>query len=304
MRVERTLRRTVSCTGIGLHSGKQVHLSLRPAPAGSGITFRRTDLDDFNVQARVDAVCSVDHATTLICGQERLGTVEHCLAALAGIGVDNARIEVDAEEIPILDGSSAPFVYLIHEAGIRLQSRPRRYLRVRRPVEVRDGDRYVCFYPQASLRLSYSIEFDHPVIGRQRGNYVIDPSSFQDEIASARTFGFLKEVEAMRRAGLAQGGSLENAVVLGEHDVLNPLRFQDEFVRHKILDLLGDLSLIGMPLLAHVDAHKAGHALHVEATRELLATADAYEVVTWGQGAVKPSATEHVPQPVGVAAGI
>jgi len=301
MRTQRTLRREVACTGIGLHGGRQVQLRLRPAPVGHGIVLRRTDVPGFEVRALVGAVCDVNHATSIRCAGERVGTVEHLLAALHGLGVDNAAIEVDADEVPILDGSAVPFVYLLQEAGVRVQPWPRRYLRVRRPVEVKVGDSTLTLYPHDGLRVTYTIEFDHPAIRRQTLTLDMDQAVFQEEIAPARTFGFLRDVEALRRAGLAKGGSLENAVLVGEHEVLNPLRFPDEFVRHKILDLVGDLSLAGAPLLAHAVAYKAGHALHILAVREMLRDPSAFEVVTWGE---EKAPLPLRPEPAAVPAGV
>ena len=283
MRTQRTLRREASCAGIGLHGGRPVHLRLRPAPVGTGIVLRRTDVSGFEARALVGAVCDVNHATTIRCAGERVGTVEHLLAALHGLGVDNVHVEVDSDEVPVLDGSAVPFVSLIQEAGIRVQAWPRRYLRVRRPVEVAFGDSWLTLCPHDGFRVSYTIEFDHPAIRRQSLTLDLDPATFQEEVAPARTFGFLRDVEALRRAGLARGGSLENAVLLGEHEVLNPLRYPDEFVRHKILDLVGDFSLAGAPILAHAVAHKAGHAMHILAVREMLRDPAAFEVVTWGE---------------------
>lgn len=291
MAFQKTLGREIQCSGIGLHGGQKVHLTLRPAPPDSGVILRRTDVEGFDLRVGVDSVCDVDHATSLRCGEHRISTIEHLLSALAGLGVDNAIIEADADEIPILDGSSAPFVYLIHEAGIREQSRVRRVLRIRKPVEVTSGDRRLAVYPHDGLKITYSIEFDHPAIGEQVTSYEITPKIYQDEIASARTFGFLREVEMLRKAGLARGGSLENAIVLGDHEILNaPLRYKDEFVRHKILDLIGDATLLGLPIQGHLVAHKAGHGLHAELVRALLADPSCGEIVTDGETTVAPTA--------------
>jgi UDP-3-O-[3-hydroxymyristoyl] N-acetylglucosamine deacetylase len=273
--------------GIGLHGGRTVRLNLRPAPANTGIVLHRTDVPDFHMRAGVDGVCDVDHATSIRHPdpdrKERLGTVEHLLSALYGLGVDNLHAEADSDEIPILDGSSAPFVYLIHEAGIREQAQPRPVFRLKERVEVRDGDRHIVAYPHEGLKITYFIHFDHPAIRTQNKSLEIQPAVYQEEIAPARTFGFLREVEAMRRAGLARGGSLDNAVVLGDHEILNaPLRYADEFVRHKILDLLGDISLLGMPLMGHVMAHKGGHGLHAALVRRILENPAVGEVVVPG----------------------
>jgi UDP-3-O-[3-hydroxymyristoyl] N-acetylglucosamine deacetylase len=276
MSYRRTLRDTVACRGIGLHSGRSVRLALRPAPAEHGIRFRRTDVG-VEIPATLAHLGRTDHATTLSHDGVSVETVEHLLAALSGLGVDDVLVEVDGPELPILDGSAAPFVYLIHEVGLRPQQVARRYLKVLQPVELVRGDKSVRFSPAERLELSYTIGFDHPLLRHQAASFRVSPGVFVEQLAAARTFGFLAEVEQLRRHGLALGGSLENAVVIGESGVLNgQLRFEDECVRHKILDAMGDLALIGHPLVAHVEAVKAGHALHAAAARQLLATPDAW----------------------------
>jgi len=276
MSYRRTLRDTVACRGIGLHSGRTVRLALRPAPAEHGIRFRRTDVG-VEIPATLAHLGRTDHATTLSHDGVSVETVEHLLAALSGLGVDDVLVEVDGPELPILDGSAAPFVYLIHEVGLRPQQVARRYLKVLQPVELVRGDKSVRFSPAERLELSYTIGFDHPLLRHQAASFRVSPGVFVEQLAAARTFGFLAEVEQLRRHGLALGGSLENAVVIGESGVLNgQLRFEDECVRHKILDAMGDLALIGHPLVAHVEAVKAGHALHAAAARQLLATPDAW----------------------------
>ena len=276
---QRTLRRQVSCAGIGLHSGDKVTLSLKPAPANSGIRFRRSDLGGLEIPATVDHLAGIHYATGLASRDGSVETVEHLLAALVGLGVDNAIVELNHPEVPIMDGSAAPFVYLVQEAGTRLLQVPRQVLRVTRPVELSRGDKRMAVYPCDHLRVSYSISFDHPLLRHQARTVSLVGDAFVEEIAPARTFGFLKEVEMLRQHGLALGGSLENAVVIGETGVLNALRFEDEFVRHKILDAMGDLALVGRPLLGHVVAHRAGHALHTAFAAKLLEERDAWELV-------------------------
>jgi UDP-3-O-[3-hydroxymyristoyl] N-acetylglucosamine deacetylase len=272
--MQRTIAEKISCTGIGLHSGQPVQLTLHPARAGSGVVFVRTDLPEpVEVPALHGAVTSTRLATTLGRGDATIGTVEHLLAALCGLGIDNVRVEVDGPEIPVMDGSSASFVFLIRAAGIFDQGVPRRTVRMRRPVEVRDGDRVIRIEPARDLRVTYSVDFTHPAIGRQQlRNLVIDDESFEQEICRARTFGFLREVEALWRNGLARGGNLDNTVVMDDVRVLNcdGLRWPDEFVRHKVLDLLGDLALLGMPIEGHLVVERGGHALHQRFVRALL----------------------------------
>ena len=272
--MQRTIAEKISCTGIGLHSGKPVQLTLHPARAGSGIVFVRTDFPQpVEVPANHSAVTSTRLATTLGRGDATVGTVEHLLSALCGLGIDNVRVEIDGPEIPVMDGSAASFVFLIRAAGIFDQGVPRRSLRVRRPIEVRDGDRLIRIEPARELRVTYSVDFAHPAIGRQQlRDLVIDDESFESEICRARTFGFLREVEALWRSGLARGGNLDNTVVMDDFRVLNRdgLRWSDEFVRHKALDLIGDLALLGIPLEGHVVVERGGHALHQRLVRALL----------------------------------
>ena len=279
MAYRRTLKRSVGCTGIGLHSGRSVRLELRPAPAEHGIRFVRTDVG-VEIAATLDNLARLDHATSLSHGGVSIDTVEHLLSALGALGVDDVQIHVDGPELPILDGSAAPFVILIHEAGLRPLGSPRRYLKVVKPVELVRGSKWIRLTPSDHLRVSYEIGFDHPLLRHQELSTRVTPETFVEEIAPARTFGFLHEVEMLRRAGLALGGSLENAVVIGESGVLNKLRFEDEFVRHKILDLIGDMTLLGHPLIAQVEAHRAGHALHTAAAAALLQDPEAWMLVT------------------------
>lgn len=270
MYYQRTLKQALGCSGIGLHSGKKVTLRLLPAPEDTGIVFRRVDQDGFEIPAHISYLQKVDFATTLGAGGVQIKTVEHLLGAFYGMGIDNALVEINASEIPIMDGSAAPFIYLIHEAGAVNQARARRYYRVSRPMEVQEADRWIRIVPSEDLRVSYTIDFRHPLIHQQTLTLPIHPSTFEDQIAPARTFGFMKDVEALRVKGLALGGSVDNAVVLGESRALNPdLRFLNEFVRHKILDVLGDLSLCGFHVKGHVMVHKGGHRLHAEMAKLL-----------------------------------
>lgn len=277
----RTIRRETECTGIGLHSGKRVNLTLRPAPVGHGVVFRRSDLGGAEVPAKRENLAAIDYATTLSRNGASVSTTEHILSAVYALGVDNLIVELDGPELPIMDGSAAPFVYLLHEAGIKEQSERRRYLRIRKPVFVGQDDKSMALYPADDFRISYTIRFHHPMVGYQTGTFDLDPERYASEVAPARTFCFLKDVEALRKKGLALGGSLDNAVVLDDVSILNEkLRFDDEFVRHKVLDAIGDLALIGMPILGHVVAYRAGHALHSQLVARLLASPDAWEIDT------------------------
>ena len=279
MTFQRTLRRQVACAGIGLHSGHKVTLTLKPAPADTGIRFRRSDLG-IEIPASVAHVSGTNHATGLSRNGAAVETVEHLLAAITCMGVDNAMVELDHREVPVMDGSSAPFVYLIQEAGLRTLTVPRRYLKVLRPITVSRGDKLMSLYPSDYFKVTYSISFDHPLLRHQSHTMVVNEASFVEDIAPARTFGFLHEVEVLRQQGLAQGGSLENAIVLSETGVLNnQLRYEDEFVRHKILDAIGDLSLVGYPIIGHLVAHRAGHALHTAFAKRVLEDADAWKLV-------------------------
>ena len=280
MDLQRTLKRSLSCAGIGLHSGRKVTLSLKPAPAGTGIRFRRTDLGGVEIPARVSHVGAVAYATQLKLGEARVETVEHLLAALASARIDNAVIELNTPEVPIMDGSSAPFIYLVQEAGVRTLAEPRKYLKVTRPVTLTRGDKQIALFPSDHFKVSYTIGFDHPLLRHQTRTIVLTEDSFIEDIAPARTFTFLKEVEMLRQNGLALGGSLDNAIVIGDTGVLNSsLRFEDEFVRHKILDLVGDFALLGHPVIAHAVVHRGGHALHTAMAAQLLEESDAWQLV-------------------------
>ena len=282
--VEQTIATPVQCTGIGLHTGEPVELSLKPAGAGTGLLFVRNDGEHpVRFPARAEWVTDTTLATTLGNEDARLSTIEHLVSALRGMGIDNCTIGVSGPEVPIMDGSSAAFVYLIQQAGIRSQARTRRRIVIRRPIEVRDGNRYVRVMPSREFKLSVEIDYAHPAIGRQAiESLVLTPEVFAREIAPARTFGFLKDTQRLRALGFARGGSLANAVVLDETRVLNPegLRFRDEFARHKVLDLVGDLALLGVPLQGHVKAVRGGHQLHQALVAEIRANPSCWTLET------------------------
>jgi UDP-3-O-[3-hydroxymyristoyl] N-acetylglucosamine deacetylase len=281
MNAQRTLRRPVSCSGIGLHSGNKVTLSLKPAPADFGIRFQRADLGGLEIPATVTHLGGIQLATGLTREAVSVETVEHLLAALTALGIDNVIVELNTPEVPIMDGSAAPFVYLIlNEAGVKRLTAPKRFLKILRPISLSQGDKRIALYPSDHFKVTYSISFDHPLIRHQSRTMKITDETFVEEIAPARTFGFLKEVEMLRQRGLALGGSLDNAIVLGETGVLNnALRFEDEFVRHKILDVIGDLSLVGYPVIGHLVAHRGGHALHTAFAARILEDVDAWKIV-------------------------
>jgi UDP-3-O-[3-hydroxymyristoyl] N-acetylglucosamine deacetylase len=300
MSSQRTLRRVVNCAGIGLHSGRKVHISLKPAPADYGIRFRRVDLGGIEIPALISHLGGPQQLqTALMNGEASVETVEHLLAALRSMGVDNVCIELNHTEVPIMDGSSAPWVYLIQDAGVKELSAPRKVIQILRQIQVQQGDKRMAFYPADRLKISYTISFDHPLLRHQQKTMEMDEQAFVNDIAPARTFGFLKEVEMLRQRGLALGGSLENAIVLGETGVLNPLRFEDEFVRHKILDVLGDLALVGYPLVGHLVVHRGGHALHTAFASELLRQRDAWQLVEAGVVSAAPrgAAVRIAPRP-------
>ena len=278
---EQTIRASATCTGVGLHSGAPVTLRILPAPAGTGIVFRRTDLESFEIEASGRNVARVSYATSLMKKGVLISTTEHLLSAFIGAGIDNAIVELDNLELPILDGSARPFVEMIQKAGIRRQRKIRTYLRIVREVELREGDKFIAVYPASTYSVSYSINFPHPQIGRQTFCVQLTNGSYVREIAPARTFGFMHEAEAMRQQGLIRGASTENAIVLSRDGVLNPpLRFVDEFVRHKVLDLIGDLALIGKQILGSVVADRAGHAMHTALVSRLLRDKSYWEETT------------------------
>jgi len=290
---QRTLKSLIRATGVGLHSGERVTMVLRPAAPDTGIVFRRIDLDPvIDLPASALAVGDTRMCSCLEREGAKVGTIEHLMSAFAGLGIDNAWVDLDAAEVPILDGSAAPFVFLIQSAGIEEQPIAKKFIRVTKPIEVSDGDKWARFTPYDGFRLTFSIVFNHPAIDRTGQEVTVDfaEHSYVREIARARTFGFMQEVEWLRENGLAQGGGLDNAVVLDEYRVLNSdgLRYGDEFVKHKVLDAIGDLYLLGHPLLAHFSAHKSGHALNNLLARALLDARDSWELVSFDQA-------EHAP---------
>jgi UDP-3-O-[3-hydroxymyristoyl] N-acetylglucosamine deacetylase len=283
---QRTLKSLVSAAGVGLHTGRKVRMSLRPAQPDTGIVFRRLDLPGAaDLPARADQVGGTRLCSCLVSGTNSIYTIEHLMSALYGLGVDNAYVDLDGPEVPIMDGSAAPFALLIQQAGVEEQGAPKRFLRVKKRVVARDGDKWAALEPHEGFKLTFSIVFRHPVILKSNTELTVDfaTTSYLKEVARARTFGFVQDVEDLRESGLAQGGGLENAVVLDELRVLNAggLRFGDEFIRHKILDAIGDLYLLGRPLLAAFSAHKSGHNLNNQLLRALIADPSATEMVTF-----------------------
>ena len=268
--MQQTIRKSVSVNGVGLHTGCHVSVTLQSAPSGTGIVFRRTDLQNFEIEALQMWVSRVEMATTLMKQGVRLSTVEHILSALYGCGIDNVYIDIDSLEVPILDGSSQPWVDMISEAGIQFSPAERAYLVVTDPVRLSEGDKHIFMEPYSGFKVSYEIDFDHPSIGRQQINIDISPETYRKELAFARTFGFYDQVEDLLKKGLVRGGTLENAVVLSKTGIVSgELRDKFEFVRHKAMDLIGDISLCGFPLMGHIEAYKGGHALHTSLAGEI-----------------------------------
>ncbi|MCB1853237.1 MAG: UDP-3-O-acyl-N-acetylglucosamine deacetylase [Pseudomonadales bacterium] len=290
---QRTLRHSITATGVSLHTGKKVYMTLKPAPVDSGIVFRRIDLDPVReLPARVGHVGDTTLSTSLIVGADRVSTVEHLMAALAGLGVDNAIIDLTAEEVPIMDGSAAPFVFLLQAAGVVEQDALKKFVRIKRKLTVEDGDKVASLLPFDGFKVSFTIDFDHPVFRDRTAHAELDFSSgsFEQEVSRARTFGFMHEIEYLRSRGLARGGSVDNAIVVDEYRILNQegLRYEDEFVRHKVLDAVGDLYLLGHCIIGEFRAYKSGHALNNALLRALLAQPDAWETVTFGGAAPGP----------------
>lgn len=287
MYTQKTLKNPVECRSIGLHSGRKVTMTIRPADVDEGITFYRKDLPDNNaIKADPTNVHDTTLATTLGTNGTRVSTVEHLLSALFGMGIDNAMIDIDSFEIPIMDGSALPFVRMVRETGIRDQKKPKKFMVITKPVSVNGGDGKAMFVPSDKLEITYNIEFKHPVIGRQTYHTVFSGEAYEKDICRARTFGFLHEVEFLQAKGLALGGSLKNAIVLDEEKIINKegLRCPDEFVKHKILDAIGDLSLLGMPIIGHFIADKSGHRLNNLLLRKILEEKDCYEIVHYLKG--------------------
>jgi UDP-3-O-[3-hydroxymyristoyl] N-acetylglucosamine deacetylase len=292
---QRTLKNVIRATGVGLHSGEKVYMTLRPAPVNAGITFRRIDLDPpVDVKATADNVGDTSMATTLSAGGAKVSTVEHLLSAFAGLGIDNAVVDLSAPEVPIMDGSAGPFVFLLQSAGIAEQAAAKRFVRIKRPVVVEQGDKWARFDPYEGFKVSFEIEFDHPVFKRHSQQTTVDfhSTSFVKEVSRARTFGFMRDYEMLRAANLARGGSLDNAIVVDDFRILNEegLRYEDEFVKHKVLDAIGDLYLLGHSLIGAYTAYKSGHALNNQLLRALLADRESWEEVTFNDYSAAPIA--------------
>lgn len=286
MTKQRTLKNTIRATGVGLHTGEKVYVSMRPAAPDTGIVFRRTDLDKpVLIEARPENVGDTRLSTTLIKDGVRVSTVEHLLSAFAGLGIDNAYVDLSAPEVPIMDGSAGPFVFLIQSAGIEEQNAPKSYIRIKSPIQVEDGDKWARFEPFNGFKVSFSIDFDHPVFdsSSQRTKVDFSTTSFVREVSRARTFGFTRDIEMLRKNNLALGGSMDNAVVVDDYRVLNTdgLRYEDEFVRHKVLDAIGDLYLLGHSLIGEFRGHKSGHALNNKLLCTLLENENCWELVTF-----------------------
>ena len=282
MRLQNTLKNEIYISGKGLHTGRDINMSLRPAPRDSGIIFVRTDKGGAEIKAGLSSVSDTTFATTLSSNGVRVGTVEHLLAAFAGLCVDNVLVELNGPEVPIMDGSAISFVSKIMKAGISKQAKAVTCIRIVEPVVIEEGPCQIAIAPYNGTRVTYRLFYNHPAFGEQKKGIDITTMQFIDELAPARTFGFLRDVEMLRARGLARGGSLENAIVLGEKEVINgsKLRFKDEFVRHKILDAVGDISLLGYPLFGHIIANKSGHTLHIKLLRKIISQRDAWEFVT------------------------
>lgn len=292
---QRTLKNPIRATGVGLHSGEKVYMTLRPAPANFGIVFRRTDLDPpVDVPAQADLVGDTSMASTLAQGEVRISTVEHLLSAFAGLGIDNCIVELSAPEVPIMDGSAGPFVFLVQSAGIEEQAAAKRFVRIMKKVRVEQGDKWAEFEPYDGFKVAFEIEFDHPVFKRHTRRAEVDfhTTSFVKEVSRARTFGFMRDYEMLRERNLAKGGSLDNAIVVDDQRVLNEdgLRYEDEFVKHKVLDAIGDLYLLGHSLIGSFTAYKSGHGLNNQLLRKLLADRSAWEEVTFSDYSAAPIA--------------
>ncbi|MCK6370577.1 MAG: UDP-3-O-acyl-N-acetylglucosamine deacetylase [Gammaproteobacteria bacterium] len=292
---QRTLKTAIRATGVGLHTGRKVYMTLRPAAENTGVVFRRVDLEPaVDIPADALKVGETMLGTTLVEGEVKVATVEHLLAAMAGLGIDNAYVDLTAPEVPIMDGSAAPFVFLLQSAGVAEQNAPKRFVRIRRPIRVEDGDKWAEFRPFAGFRVNFRIDFDHAVFKRHTQAATVDFSStsFLREVSRARTFGFLQEIEALRARNLTLGGNMDNAIVLDEFRVLNEdgLRFEDEFVKHKILDAIGDLYLLGHPLLGEYTGYKSGHSLNNRLLRALHAAPEAWEMTSFDNEVKAPIA--------------
>ncbi len=298
---QRTLKNVIRATGVGLHTGDKVYMTLRPAAANTGIVFRRTDLAvPVDIPSRCENVGDTRLSTTLVKGEARVSTVEHLLSAMAGLGIDNAYVDLSAPEVPIMDGSAGPFVFLLQSAGIEEQNAPKRFIRIKKSLRVEDGDKWCRFEPFDGFKVGFSIEFRHPIFSSRTSTAEIDFSttSFVKEVSRARTFGFMRDIEMLRERNLALGGSMDNAIVLDDYRVLNEdgLRYEDEFVKHKILDAIGDLYLLGHSLIGAFFGHKSGHELNNRLLRTLMADADAWEEVYFDDPASAPISYAHPAQ--------
>ena len=282
MRLQNTLKNEIFISGQGLHTGRNINMRLIPAPAETGVVFIRTDKGSIRIKAAVSSVSDTTFATTLASEGVKIGTVEHLLAAFAGLNIDNVYVELDGPEVPIMDGSSLSFVSAIMEAGIAKQANAVSYIRILEPIVVIEGSSQIAITPYEGTRITYRLVYTHPAFGEQKMSIDMSAMNFVNELAPARTFGFLRDLEMLKSRGLARGGSLDNAIVLGEKEVINgnKLRLKDEFVRHKILDAVGDLSLIGLPVYGHIIANKSGHTLHVKLLRKILLFRDSWEIVS------------------------
>jgi len=281
---QRTLMHEVGCTGIGLHTGEKVKINLRPAPANSGIKFVRTDLKGRpEVEVRFDNVFDTTLATTIGTNGCKVSTIEHLMAAFFGLGIDNAVVELDGPEVPIMDGSAAPFVFLIKSGDVREQKSPKQFIVIKKPFKVDDGNRSVCIYPSKELKITYMIDFQHPLLRNQEYELTFSGRDFVREISTARTFGFMKDVETLKKNGFARGGSLDNAVVIDDFRIINEdgLRFDNEFVRHKILDFIGDISIVGSPIIGHFVVKKSGHFLNQHMLRKLMESKKHWKAMTF-----------------------
>jgi UDP-3-O-[3-hydroxymyristoyl] N-acetylglucosamine deacetylase len=290
---QRTLKNVIRATGVGLHTGEKVYLTLRPAAVDTGIVFRRTDLKKpVDIRACPENVSDTRLSTTLESNGVRVSTVEHLMSAFAGIGIDNAYVELTAPEVPIMDGSAGPFVFLIQSAGISEQSAPKRFIRIKRRLKLTDGDKWAAFEPFEGFKVSFGIDFNHPMFrnAAQKATVDFSTTSFVKEVSRARTFGFMADLESLRQSGLARGGGVDNAIVLDDYRVLNEdgLRYEDEFVKHKVLDAIGDLYLLGHPLIGSFSAYKSGHSLNNRLLRRLVARRDAWELMTYSDNEEAP----------------
>jgi UDP-3-O-[3-hydroxymyristoyl] N-acetylglucosamine deacetylase len=305
---QRTLKNTIRATGVGLHNGKKVLMTLRPAAPDTGIVFRRVDLPEpVDIRAHAENVGETTLGTTLVKGDVKVSTVEHLLSAFAGLGIDNAIVEVNAPEVPIMDGSAGPFVFLLQSAGVEEQRTPKRFIRIRHTVRVEDGDKWARFDPFDGFKVNFEIEFDHPIFKKrsQRASMDFSSTSFLKEVSRARTFGFMRDIETLRARNLALGGNLDNAIVLDDHRVLNVdgLRYEDEFVKHKILDAIGDLYLLGHSLIGEFSGFKSGHGLNNRLLRALLADRTAWEAVVFEKPEDTPISYSRTVLPLAIAAG-